>query len=93
MRRTEDQEESSPGVITAGAAAWIRTALLDAGLVAGTLCVQDALGPTVGRGAHVANQAGAGLVPVHLAALRSGAAWRRHAGNVRPLRRHNNLIT
>ena len=48
--------------------------LINAGPVAGTLGVDQALGSAVGRNAHVAGQAGAGRDTVRVAALRIAAA-------------------
>ena len=47
------------GVGAAGPGAGVAALLVDAGQVAGALAVYPALGPAVGRGAHVARQTGA----------------------------------
>ena len=57
------------GVGPAGPGARVAALLVDAGQVTGALAVDSALGPAVGRGAHIAGQAGAGSDVVLASAL------------------------
>ena len=58
------------GVGAAGPGARVAALLVDAGQVTGTLTVYPALGPAVGRGAHIARQTGAGRDVILASALR-----------------------
>ncbi len=75
------------GVGAAGAGTRVNTLLIDAGRVAGTVRVDDTLGPAVGRHAHIVGQAGAGRDVVGVAALGVGTAGAGQAGIYRPRHR------
>jgi hypothetical protein len=63
-----------------GPRAWVPALLVDAGPVARALAVDEALGPAVGRHAHVSGQAGAGRHAADVAALGVATAGVGHAG-------------
>ena len=68
------------GVGPAGPGARVAALLVDAGQVTGALAVYPALGPAVGRGAHMAGQTGAVYKVVLAPALGVRPTWIRTAG-------------
>lgn len=84
-------DSGAAGVVAAGPGAGVHTLLLDTGLVAGTLGIEDALGPTGRRGPHIPSQTAASLMSVHLPAQSVGSTGRGHTRNVGSLYRGDHL--
>ena len=70
-------------IVTTGTCTGLRALLLNTGLVARALGVENTLGPTVGSSPDVARLTGAGLVAIHFSAYGIGSTRVGHTGDMR----------
>ena len=61
-------DSSTAGVVSTGSNTGIRALLLDASLVAWTLCIEDTLRSAVGSSAYEAGETGASFMAIHFPA-------------------------
>ena len=75
-------DSSTAGVVSTGSNTGIRALLLDASLVAWTLCIEDTLRSAVGSSAYEAGETGASFMAIHFPAESIRSTWVRNTGYV-----------